>query len=52
MLLNIVKAGYYLTDGIKFFLQKMIEIGYVPSISNFPDFLDARSKEFLLKEYE
>lgn len=51
-LINIVKKGYYLNDGIGFFLKKMAQIGYRPTLDIFPEFLDTRSREFLIQQYE
>jgi hypothetical protein len=48
-LINLLKNGFYLHDGVHYILSKMVDINYRPSPNDFPIFLDNKSKQYLLK---
>lgn len=38
-----LKNGYYMSNGIEYFFDKMIETNYEPSYMDFPDILDDKT---------
>ena len=50
-LVNLLKDGYYMSNGVKNIFKEMIKHGYVPCSKDFPEFIDSTTISCLMKQY-
>ena len=52
LLVNLIKKGYYMKDGVKSVFREMVRQDYIPKAQDFPDFMDQTTISFLIKQYK
>ena len=51
-LVNLLRNGYYMSNGVKDIFKEMIKQEYVPSNKDFPEFVDSTTISCLMKQYQ